>query len=328
MLDGATGRRVSVPALGLGTAQLGNLYRETSDEEAVATVDAAWDAGIRYYDTAPHYGLGLAERRLGAALTGRPRDELLVSTKVGRLLQPSPATADRPDDQGFAVPASAVRVWDFSADGIRRSLDASLERLGLDRVDIVYLHDPDEHWEEASGAGLPALLALREQGVVGAVGVGMNQSAMPAEFVRRHDIDLVMLAGRYTLLDQSALDDLLPLAAERQVRIIAAGVYNSGLLSEARPAAGATYDYVPAPPDLVARTRRMAAVCEAHGVDLPTAAIHFPLRHPAIASVVVGARSAHQVRVNVQRLATRVPDDLWTELESAGLVRTLDGARA
>jgi D-threo-aldose 1-dehydrogenase len=328
MLDGATRPRVSVPALGLGAAQLGNLFRETSDEEAAGTVDAAWEAGIRYFDTAPHYGLGLSERRLGAALAGRPRDEFLVSTKVGRLLQPSPATADRPDDQGFAVPASAVRVWDFSADGIRRSLDASLERLGLDRVDIVYLHDPDEHWDKASGAGLPALVTLREQGVVGAVGVGMNQSAMPAEFVRRHDIDLVMLAGRYTLLDQSALDDLLPLAAERGTRIVAAGVYNSGLLSGARPAVDATYDYRPAPPDLVERAGRLAAVCEAHGVDLPTAAIHFPLRHQAVASVVVGARSADQVRVNVQRLATPVPDDLWAELESTGLVRTVDGAHA
>jgi D-threo-aldose 1-dehydrogenase len=328
MLDGATRRPVSVPPLGFGAAQLGNLYLETSDEEAAGTVDAAWKAGIRHYDTAPHYGLGLSERRLGAALTGRPRDEFVVSTKVGRLLVPSPATRDRLDDQGFAVPASAVRVWDFSADGVRRSLDASLERLGLDRVDIVYLHDPDNHWDSASGPGLAALLALREQGVIDAVGVGMNQSAMPAEFVRRHDIDLVMLAGRYTLLDQSALDDLLPLAAHRGVRIVAAGVYNSGLLSNPRPVAGATYDYAPAPPELVDRARRLATVCEAHGVDLPTVAIHFPLRHPAVASVVVGARSADQVRVNVQRLATRIPDDLWAELESTGLVRMLDGPRA
>jgi D-threo-aldose 1-dehydrogenase len=320
--------RVPMPELGFGAAQLGNLFRETSELEATEAVDAAWTAGVRYYDTAPHYGLGLSERRLGAALAGRPRAEVLISTKVGRLLVPSPDTADQLDDQGFAVPASSRRVWDFSADGIRRSLDASLARLGLDRIDIVYLHDPDDHWDEASGSGIDALIALREQGVVDAIGVGMNQSAMPAEFVRRHDIDVVMLAGRYTLLDQTALDDLLPLAVDRGVRVVAAAVYNSGLLSEREPMAGATYDYRPAGRGLVDRARRVAAVCEAHGVDLPTAAIHFPLRHPAVASVVVGVRTAEQARVNVERLAAPVPDDLWAELESSGLIRTTDGATA
>lgn len=328
MLDGASRLRVPMPSLGFGAAQLGNLFRETSDEEAAGAVEAAWAAGTRYYDTAPHYGLGLSERRLGAALAGRRHEEVLVSTKVGRLLVPSPDTADRLDDQGFAVPASVRRVWDFSAGGIRRSLQGSLERLGLDRIDIVYLHDPDDHWRDASGSGVAALVDLRDQGVIDAIGVGMNQSAMPAEFVRRHDIDLVMLAGRYTLLDQSALDDLLPLAVDRGVRIVAAGVYNSGLLSDPRPAPGATYDYEPASPDLVDRARRLAVVCEAHGVDLPTAAIHFPLRHPAVASVVVGARTAGQARVNAERLATPIPDDLWAELESSGLIRTTDGARA
>jgi D-threo-aldose 1-dehydrogenase len=325
MLDGASRLRVPLPPVGFGAAQIGNLFRETSDEEAGQAVEAAWAVGIRYYDTAPHYGLGLSERRLGAALAGRPRTEVLVSTKVGRLLVPSPGTAGQLDDEGFAVPASARRVWDFSADGVRRSLDASLARLGLDRVDIVYLHDPDDHWSAASSSGVSALVSLREQGVVDAIGVGMNQSAMPTEFVRRHDIDLVMLAGRFTLLDQCALADLLPLAVDRRVRIVAAGVYNSGLLSDPRPTAGAPYDYKPAPPELVDRARRIAAVCEAHGVDLPTAAIHFPLRHPAVASVV-GARTADQVRANAERLATPVPDDLWAELESCGLVRALDGA--
>jgi D-threo-aldose 1-dehydrogenase len=328
MLDGPSRLRVRVPRLGFGAAQLGNLFRETSDDEAAQAVDAAWSAGIRYYDTAPHYGLGLSESRLGLALAGHRREESIISTKVGRLLVPSPETEDRTDDEGFAVPASMRRVWDFSADGVRRSLDASLGRLGLDRVDIVYLHDPDDHWPEASASGVAALIALREQGVIDAIGVGMNQSAMPAEFVRRYDIDLVMLAGRYTLLDQTALDDLLEVALQRGVPIVAAGVYNSGLLSAARPAAGAAYNYQPASRELHERARRLAAVCEAHGVDLPTAAIHFPLRHPAVASVVVGARTAEQVRVNVERLATSVPDDLWSELESSGLVRTWDGARA
>jgi D-threo-aldose 1-dehydrogenase len=319
--------RVPMPPVGLGAAQLGNLFRETTDEEAAGAVEEAWAAGVRYYDTAPHYGLGLSERRLGSALASRARAEAVVSTKVGRLLVPSPDTADRTDDEGYAVPASVRRVWDFSADGIRRSLHASLDRLGLDRVDIVYLHDPDDHFEAASNSGIPALVALREQGIIDAIGVGMNQSAMPAEFVRRHDIDLVMLAGRFTLLDQSALDDLLPLATDRGVGIVAAGVYNSGLLSEARPVDGGMYNYRPAPPDLVERARALATICEEHGVDLPTAAVQFPMRHPAVVSVVVGARTADQVRANAERLATPVPDDLWAELESAGLVRPLDGAR-
>jgi D-threo-aldose 1-dehydrogenase len=327
MQDGVSRLRAPMPRAGFGAAQLGNLFRETSDNDAVGAVEAAWEGGIRYFDTAPHYGLGLSERRLGAALAGRPREEVLISTKVGRLLVPSPDSADQADDEGYAVPASVRRVWDFSADGIRRSLEASLDRLGVDRVDIAYAHDPDDHWEAASSSGVPALVALRDQGVVDAVGVGMNQSAMPAEFVRRHDIDLVMLAGRFTLLDQSALDDLLPLAVERGVGIVAAGVYNSGLLSEVRPAPGATYDYRPASTERVDRALRLATICEAHGVDLPTAAIHFPLRHPAVVSVVVGARTAEQARVNVARLATPVPDDLWAELESDGLVRTLDGER-
>jgi D-threo-aldose 1-dehydrogenase len=321
MLEALGRLRVPLPPFGFGAAPLGNLLQEISDEVAAATVEAAWAAGIRYYDTAPHYGLGLSERRLGAALAGRPRGQALVSTKVGRVLVPQPGTADRVDDEGFVVPASMRRVWDFSADGVRRSLEASLERLGLDRVDIVFLHDPDDHWREASSSGIAALVDLREQGVVGAIGVGMNQSAMPAEFVRRHDIDLVMLAGRYTLLDQSALDDLLPVAADRGVGIIAAGVYNSGLLSVDRPTPGATYDYRPAPPDLVRRAERLAELCRDHGVDLPTAAIQFPRRHPAVVSVVVGARSADQVRDNVQRSTTPVPEDLWTELEESGLVR-------
>ena len=315
-----------LPPRGLGAAQLGNLFQETSDEEAAATVDAAWTAGIRYYDTAPHYGLGLSERRLGAGLRDKPG--AIISTKVGRLIVPSPATADRLDEDVFVVPADRRRVWDFSADGVRRSLEASLERLGTDRVDIVYLHDPDNHWEQASTSGVSALIELREQGIVRAVGVGMNQSAMPARFVREHDVDVVLLAGRYTLLDQSGLDDLLPLAVERGVAIVAGGVYNSGLLSEPRPGAGAMYDYAPAPPDLIERARRLADVCSGHGVDLPTAAINFPRRHPAVVSVVVGAYTAEQVRVNAERFATPVPDDLWAELESTGLVRPYEGMDA
>lgn len=314
------GRGPALTELGLGAAQFGNLYRETTDEESLAAVDAAWQAGIRYYDTAPHYGLGLSETRLGAALAGRPRDEYIVSTKVGRLLVPSPETADRLDDDGFVVAAANRREWDFSRDGILRSLESSLERLGLDRVDVVYLHDPDNHWESASTTGVDTLIELREQGVIGAVGAGMNQSAMLAEFVRRCDVDLMMLAGRYTLLEHGALDDLLPLAVERGIGIVAAAVYNSGLLSAPRPAPDAKFDYQPASPELIARANAIADMCERFGVTLPDAAVAYPLQHPAVVSVVLGTRTASQVASNVDRYNTVIPDELWVALREEGLV--------
>ncbi|MET0784891.1 MAG: aldo/keto reductase [Leifsonia flava] len=307
--------------LGMGAAQLGNLYRETTDAEARAAVDAAWDAGIRYFDTAPHYGLGLSERRLGAVLADRPRDEYVLSTKVGRLLVPSGYPEGTMDDDGFAVPATLRREWDLSRDGIRRSVHESLERLGLDSIDIAYLHDPDEHGAEAHAEAIPALIELREEGVVRAVGTGMNQSAMPAEFVRRHDVDVIMLAGRYTLLEQGALDELLPLAAERGVGIVAAAVYNSGLLSRPRPPADALYDYAPAPAELIAKANAIADVCEEFGVTLPEAAIAYPLRHPAVVSVVVGMRTAEQVRGTAERYEREIPAEFWAALDDRGLVR-------
>ena len=307
--------------LGMGAAQLGNLFRETTDAEAREAVDAAWDGGIRYFDTAPHYGLGLSERRLGAALADRPRDEYVLSTKVGRLLVPSGYPDGTMDDEGYAVPATIRREWDLSRDGIRRSVHESLERLGLDRIDIAYLHDPDDHGVEAHAEAIPALIELREEGVVRAVGAGMNQSAMPAEFVRRHDIDVIMLAGRYTLLEQGALDELLPLAVERGVGIVAAAVYNSGLLSRPRPPADAHYDYAQAPAELIARANAIADVCEEFGITLPDAAIAYPLRHPAVVSVVVGTRTAEQVQGTIERYEREIPVEFWAALDERGLVR-------
>ena len=312
---------LSVTELGFGAAQLGNLFRETTDDEAQAAVGAAWDAGIRYFDTAPHYGLGLSERRLGAALADRPRDDYVLSTKVGRLIVPSGYPDGTIDDEGFAVPATSRRQYDLSRDGIRRSVDESLERLGLDRIDIAYLHDPDEYGTAAHAEAIPALIELREEGVVGAVGAGMNQSAMPAEFVRRHDLDVIMLAGRYTLLEQGALDDLLPLSVDRGVSIVAAAVYNSGLLSRPRPAADAHYDYGPAPAAMIARANAIADVCEEFGITLPEAAIAYPLRHPAVVSVVVGMRTADQVIGTAERYAARIPNDFWRVLSERGLTR-------
>lgn len=314
----ATGVRLT--SLGLGAAPAGNLYRATTDEEAHATFQAAWDAGIRYFDTAPHYGLGLSERRLGEYLRTRPRDELVVSTKVGRLLVPSPETADRTDPDLFEVPATARRVWDFSRDGVLRSIESSLERTGLDRVDVVYLHDPDDHWEQAAHEALPALTELRDQGVIGAVGAGMNQSAMLTRFVRETDVDVVMCAGRFTLLEQPALADLLPAAAERGVAVVAAAVYNSGILAHDNPPLDATYNYAPAAAELLDRARRMAAVCAAHGVTLPQAALAYVRTHQAVASTVVGLGTPEHVRQAADRAAARVPSALWRALADAGLL--------
>lgn len=312
---------LSVTELGFGAAQLGNLFRETTDDEAQAAIEAAWDAGIRYFDTAPHYGLGLSERRLGAALAGRPRDEYVLSTKVGRLIVPSGYPDGTMDDEGFAVPATSRRQYDLSRDGIRRSVDESLERLGLDRIDIAYLHDPDDYGPQAHAEAIPALIELRDEGVVSAVGAGMNQSAMPADFVRRHDVDVIMLAGRYTLLEQGSLDDLIPLAVERGVSIVAAAVYNSGLLSRPRPAADAHYDYGPAPAAMIARANAIADTCEEFGITLPEAAIAYPLRHPAVVSVVVGMRTPDQVVGTAERYAAQIPRDFWRVLAERGLVR-------
>ncbi len=311
---------VAVTELSLGCSQLGNLYREVSNGDARATVDAAWEAGVRYFDTAPHYGLGLSERRLGAALAARPRDTYALSTKVGRLLEPVDVVEGL-DDDGFVVPATHRRVWDFSRDGIRRSLTESLERLGLDRVDIVYLHDPDHHWAEVIETGFPALAELRAEGVITAIGAGMNQASMLSGLLRQTDADVLMLAGRYTLLEQSPLDELLPLARERGVGIVAAGIFNSGLLARAQPSKDARYEYGGAAPALVARARAIAAACERHGTTLPAAAIAFPLAHPAVVSVCVGARSAEQMRRNAALYREPISPELWSELKAERLIR-------
>jgi D-threo-aldose 1-dehydrogenase len=304
----------------LGCAQLGNLSRAVTDEQARATVDAAWDREIRYFDTAPHYGLGLSERRLGAALAERPRGEFVVSTKVGRLLEPLSPVGPL-DDQGFDVPATHRRVWDFSRDGVLRSLEESLQRLDLDAVDIVYLHDPDEHRREVLETAYPALEELRGQGVVSAIGAGMNQAAMLADFARHTDMDVLMLAGRYTLVEQSALDDLLPVCERRGIGIVAAGVFNTGLLARRSPADDAKYNYADAPEALVLRARRMAEICERHGTSLPAVALAFPLAHPAVVSVCVGARSPEQIDRNIELYGPGVPATVWDELREQGLLR-------
>jgi D-threo-aldose 1-dehydrogenase len=310
----------AVKELSLGCAQLGNLYRAITDNEAYATVEAAWNRGIRYFDTAPHYGLGLSERRLGAALAGLPRDEYVVSTKVGRLLLPRDG-APEPDTEGFDVLADHRRLWDFSRDGVLRSLETSLERLKLDRADIVYLHDPDEHYRAALDQAYPALEELRSEGTVTAIGAGMNQTAMLADFALNTDMDLLMLAGRYTLLEQPALDELLPICERRGIGVVVAGVFNGGLLARSTPATDAKYDYADAPQHLIERARTIAEVCERHGSSLPAAALAFPAAHPAVVSVCIGARSPEQINRNTELQRSTIPSGVWGELRAAGLLR-------
>jgi D-threo-aldose 1-dehydrogenase len=304
---------VYVTELSFGGAAIGNLFTEVTDDDARAAVDAAWDGGIRTFDTAPHYGLGLSERRLGDALRHRPRAEYVISTKVGRLLEPAGAAGSPGrDSEGFAVPARYVRRFDFSADGVQRSLEASLRRLGLDRVDIALIHDPDHHSEQAIRDAYPALEKLRAEGTVRAIGVGMNEVAMLTRFVTDTDIDVVLVAGRYTLLDRSAADALLPAAVRRGVSVIAGGVFNSGLLAAPRP--GATYDYNAASGELVARAIRLEQICARFGVPLRAAAARFPLTHPAVASVLIGARSAAEVTDAIRLRALDIPAALWDAL--------------
>ena len=314
-----SGAGVSLTEIGFGAAAIGNLYSETSDQDAEEAVQAAWRVGIRYFDTAPHYGLGLSERRLGQALKQFPRDEFVVSSKVGRLLVPNPHPTGR-DSEGFAVADELRRERDYSRNGVLRSIEATLARTGLDRLDVVFVHDPDEHWQQAAEEAIPLLADLRSQGAIGAIGVGMNQSPMLARFLRETPVELVMMAGRYTLLDQSGLGDALATAAAEGKSVVAVGVFNSGILARPRPVLGATFNYEAAPPELIARANQIADICEQHGTSLPAAAIAFPLAHPSVVNVTLGMRSVSEVEQNVSLYQSRVPPGLWSDLRAAGLL--------
>ncbi len=301
---------VFVTQLGIGTAPLAGLFSSVSQEQGQATVDAALGLGINYLDTAPHYGKGIAERRLGEYLQNYPRDSYVLSTKVGRLLVPTNNSAD-PDFED--ADQSVDRVFDFSESGILRSLEESLERLNLSSVEMVLIHDPDDHADAAISQAYPALEKLRAQGVIRLIGIGMNQSAIPTRFVKETDIDFVLIAGRYTLLDQSASQDLLPAALERGVDVIAAGVFNSGILANAQP--GATYDYAPAPSEVLARAQKLEAILSQFNVKLEEAAIQFPLRHAAAKVVLTGCRSALEVQANIDAFDAPIPDQAWQAID-------------
>jgi D-threo-aldose 1-dehydrogenase len=307
---------IELGRLVLGCAPLGGLFAPVDEAAARATVDAAWEAGIRAFDTAPLYGCGVSERRLGAALSGRPRDAFVLSTKVGRRLEPASSTTAAQRELWPQAPALAP-VFDFSRDGVLRSLEASLERLGLDHVDVVLIHDPDDNMDAALTEAYPALDALRAEGVVRAIGAGMNQAPPLVRFVSETDIDCVLVAGRYTLLDQTAADELLPACLVRGVSVLAGGVFNSGVLARAQP--GASYDYQPVSPEVLRRARRAEAICAGYGVPLASAAMAFPLRHPAVSTVIVGARSPEEIARDAALFAQPLPDPLWDALAAERL---------
>jgi D-threo-aldose 1-dehydrogenase len=285
--------------LGLGTGPLAGLFEPVPPGEARATIDRAWELGVRHFDTAPLYGSGLAEERLGAALAARPRDEYTISTKVGRVLVPGSPSPH------FAGAPPLEAVFDYTPDGILRSFAGSLERLGFERVDVVLLHDPEAHMDDTRRA----IEVVRD--LARWVGVGTNVAATATELVMRGEIDIVLLAGRYTLLDRSAAYELLPLCADRGVPVLAAGVFNSGVL-----AGGSTFEYEDAANEILARRRALETMCAPYDVPLAAAALQFPLRHPAVASVVVGARSAAEIEEDVRLLDVPVPDALWSELDA------------
>lgn len=316
-------RGLEITEIGFGAASLGNLHHAITDDEASAAVDRAWAGGVRYFDTAPHYGLGLSERRLGAALAHRQRDQYVLSTKVGRLLDPNPnPTGSDLLAGGFAVPDDFVRRFDFTRDGVHRSLESSLVRLGVDHVEVVYVHDPDDDVDVAIQQAIPALVELRDQGVIAAVGVGMNQWEAPLRILRETDLDVVMLAGRWTLADRSGAR-LVDECADRGVAIVAAAPFNSGLLALDRPPAGARFDYRPASEQVLARANTLADICERHGTRLPAAALQFPLRSEPVVSVVVGQRSAQQVASTLELAAEPITEAAWAELDvSDGQLRT------
>jgi D-threo-aldose 1-dehydrogenase len=299
---------IDLPALGFGCAPIGGLFEPVGDERTRQTLQHAWEAGLRFFDTAPLYGLGLAERRLGSFLKDKPRDEYVLSTKVGRIIRDG---TPGPDLAAWTENRDKVFDFDFSYDGVMRSVEASLERLDLDRVDILFIHDPDDHHDEAIDGAYRALDLLRHEGTIGALGAGMNQTQMLARFAREASFDCFLVAGRYTLLDRSADAELFPLCEERGVVVVAGGVFNSGLL-----AGGDTYDYAPASEDLRRKVRELNDVCFRYGVPLKAAALQFPYRQPVVASVLTGARTPNEIDENARLFGLELPPELWAELDA------------
>jgi D-threo-aldose 1-dehydrogenase len=321
---------LEVTELGLGGAPMGGFRATIPDSEAAALTDAAYAAGVRYFDTSPFYGYGRSELRMGAALREKPRDEYVLSTKVGRIMHAmGPGEKPPADFRTNGLPGFAPK-FDYSYDGVMRSLEHSYLRLGLAKIDIALIHDVDfwtikdravldERFKTVMDSGFKALVELRKAGIIGAIGVGINEADTSLRFIQAGDFDCMLLAGRYTLLEQGALDELLPLCDRKGMSMLLAAPFNSGILAVGARE-GATYDYKPASAPVLEKVRRIETVCARHGVELPTAALQFPLAHPRLASIVAGATKPDEVRQNVARMATAIPADLWRELKHEGLL--------
>lgn len=315
---------LALTRLGLGCAQLGGLYRPMPDADALALVDAAWDLGIRYFDTAPYYGFTLSEHRLGAALRERPRDKYVISTKVGRLMLPDRSV--KPGESGWAAPLPFRPRYDYTYDGILRSHQDSLQRLGMDRVDILYVHDigavthgghAPHYWDQLTrGGGFRALTQLRAEGAIGAFGLGVNEWQAVAAAMDECVLDCVLLAGRYTLLEQASLEPLMDRCAQAGTAVVIGGPFNSGIL-----AGSDKFNYEEAPPEIVERVKAIASVCRDFDVPLPAAALQFPMAHPAVVSCIPGAHDAAQLKQNAAWFAQPLPHSLWDALTNAGLVQ-------
>ncbi len=319
-------RKLDLSVLGFGGAPLGNMHRVLTEDEAQSTVSAAWDSGLRYFDTAPFYGYGLSEARIGSVIQDKPRADFVVSTKVGRLLEPC-----KPGEENSGIylktPQLKVR-FDYSYDGVMRSYESSLKRLGLNKIDILYVHDigglthgemADQHFHDLLAGGWRALDELRSSGAVTAVGLGVNENAVCEQILREADPNIFLLAGRYTLLDQSSAETMLPECVRRGVGIVLGGPYNSGILATG-PIENAQYDYAAASPEILEKAKALQDVCNEHGVTLAEAALHFPLRHSAVLSVIPGSQTEQQVALNIATFSNTPPESLWTALTDAGLI--------
>jgi len=315
---GSTGLQVT--QMGLGCAALGGLYGFIPDEQAHAVVQQALDLGLNLFDTAPLYGSGRSEQRVGDVLRHVPRDSFVLCTKVGRVLDPvEPGDEDR-GMEIFENPPPFKPVFDFSRDGVMRSFEESLQRLQLDRIDVLHIHDPDDYYEDAIRGTYPAIAELREQGLISGVSAGMNQWEMLADFARDGDFDCFLLAGRYSLLEQESLDELLPLCAEKDIGILAGGTYNSGILAKGA-GEGAKFNYADAPQDVIEKARRLEQVSARHQVDMKAAASQFALAHPVVTAIIPVFRRATAATENFELLQVEIPADYWAELKAEGLVR-------
>jgi D-threo-aldose 1-dehydrogenase len=311
---------IAVTCFGFGGASMGNMYTVAHDDEAIEAIRSAYEAKVRYFDTAPMYGFGKSERLYGSVLKDRPRDSFVLSTKVGRLILAGKPTPES-EDTCFVDIDDAYSVFDYSRDGVLRSLEESRKRLGIDKIDIVYIHDPDvdNSFQQALDEAFPTLAELRSQGVIGAIGAGMNQAEMLRDFAQNADFDCFLLAGRYTLLDQIALKELLPLCQQKNISIIIGGAYNSGILATGA-VEGAHYNYAPAPPEIMEKTRKIESVCNRFNVSMKAAALQFPFGHPTVVSNIPGVKTKERFEENLSLFSVPIAADFWAALKEEKLL--------